>query len=94
MKYCSYKIGKIMEIVDSDDGRYKLITIGKNPNDFYTFTRLVVSNETLILNNQYNEITVDELKMGDLILAYHSNVMTMSIPPQTSAYIIEVKKFN
>ena len=92
MKYCSYKIGVIVEMMDSDDGRYKLITIGKDLNDFYTFTRLVVSDETLILNNEYNEITVDELNLGDLILAYHSNVMTMSIPPQTSAYIIEVKK--
>ena len=91
MKYCSYKVGVILEMMDSEDGRYKLITIGKDPNDFYTFTRLVVSDETLIMNNEYNEITVDDLDLGDLIVAYHSNVMTMSIPPQTSAYIIEVK---
>lgn len=91
MKYCSYKIGIIVEITDSNDGRYKLITIGKDPSDIYTFTRLVVSNETLILSCEYNEITVDDLSIGDLVVAYHSNVMTMSIPPQTSAYIIEVK---
>ena len=91
MKCCSYKIGVIVEIMDSPDGRYKLITIAKDPNDFYSFTRLVVSEETLILNREYNEITVNDLKLGDLVVAYHSNAMTMSIPPQTSAYIIEVK---
>lgn len=88
MKCCSYKIGVIVEIMDSPDGRYKLITIAKDPNDFYSFTRLVVSEETLILNREYNEITVNDLKLGDLVVAYHSNAMTMSIPPQTSAYII------
>ena len=91
MKYCSYKIGTIVEIVDSNDIRYKLVTIGKNPNDIYTFTRLVVSDETLIVNWEYNEITVEDLNVGDLVVAYHSNAMTMSIPPQTNAYIIEVK---
>ena len=80
-----------MEIIDSSDGRYKLVTIGKDPMDIYTFIRLVVSDETLILNFEYNEITVDDLSLGDLVVAYHSDAMTMSIPPQTSAYIIEVK---
>ena len=89
MKCCSYKIGTIVEIVDSNDIRYKLVTIGKNPNDIYT--RLVVSDETLIVNWEYNEITVEDLNVGDLVVAYHSNAMTMSIPPQTNAYIIEVK---
>ena len=39
MKCCSYKIGVIVEIMDSSDGRYKLITIGQDPKDIYTFTR-------------------------------------------------------
>ena len=91
MKCCSYKIGRIVEIMDSGDSRYKLVTIGKDITDIYTFTRLVVSNETLILNSEYNEITVNDLNLGDLVVAYHSNIMTMSIPPQTSAYIIKVK---
>ena len=91
MKCCSYKMGIIVEIIDSSDGRYKLVTIGKDPMDIYTFIRLFVSDETLILNFEYNEITVDDLSLGDLVVAYHSNAMTMSIPAQTSAYIIEVK---
>ena len=91
MKCCSYKIGAIVDISNSNDERYKFVTIGKNIEDIYTQTRLVVSAETLILNCEYNEITIEDLNIGDLVVAYHSNIMTMSIPPQTNAYIIEVK---
>ena len=35
---------------------YKFITIGKVPGDIYTYTRLVYSEETIILDNEYNEI--------------------------------------
>lgn len=91
MKCCSYKIGVIVEITDSSAGNHTLVTIAGDPKDIYTFTRLGISDETLILDCEYNEITVYDLKVGDLIVAFHSNIMTMSIPPQTSAYIIEVK---
>ena len=91
MKCCSYKIGVIVEIMDSSDGRYKLITIGPDPTSIYPFTSLVFFTAPFLLNCEYNEIIVDDLKVGDFVVAYHSNVMTMSIPPQTSAYIIEVK---
>lgn len=91
MQCCSFKIGIIVEIMDSNDERNKLVTIAQNPKDIYTFTRLVVSEETLILSCEYNEITVDDLRVGDLVVAFHSNVMTLSIPPQTNAFIIEVK---
>lgn len=91
MKYFSYKIGSIVEIQDIPSQPYKFITIATNPNDVYTFTRLVYSDQTLILNCEYDEITVDDLQIGDIIVAYHSNAMTMSIPPQTQVYIIEVK---
>lgn len=70
---------------------YKFITIGKIPGDIYTYTRLVYSEETIILDHEYNEIGIEDLKIGDTVVAFHSNAMTMSIPPQTSVFIIEVK---
>lgn len=92
MKYCSYRIGIIVDISDiENDNKNKFVTIAKNPKDFYSFTRLVVTKETLILCCEYNEISVDDLKIGDTVLVYHSNAMTNSIPPQTTAFIIEVK---
>ena len=91
MKCCSCKIGRIVEISDSPDNQYKFITIAMNPRDVYTYTRLVYSDTTLISDGECNEIRVEDLKIGDLVVAYHSNAMTMSIPPQTSAYIREVR---
>lgn len=92
MKFCSYKIGYIVEITDGLNDGYKYITIAKDPNDIYTYTKLVYSEQTLVLDWNYEEISVDDLRLGDLVVSYHSNAMTMSIPPQTTAYII--KKLN
>ena len=91
MYCCSYKVGTIVEISDTLDGKYKFITIGKVPKDIYTYIKLVYSDETIILNHEYNEIGISDLKVGDRIVAFHSNMMTMSIPPQTSVYVIELK---
>lgn len=91
MSCCSYTIGTIVEISDIMNEEYKFITIAKIPGDTYTYTRLVYSKETIILDCEYNKISINELNIGDTIVAFHSNAMTMSIPPQTSAFIIEVK---
>lgn len=91
MKCCSCKMGQIVEILDIPNNQYKFITIATDPRDIYTYTRLVYSDTTLISDGKCNEISINDLKIGDLVVAYHSNVMTMSIPPQTSAYIIEVR---
>ncbi|WP_250675833.1 hypothetical protein LZ906_005820 [Paraclostridium ghonii] len=91
MKYANYKVGNIVDIRDINGQPYKFITIATNPKDIYTFTKLIYSDQTLILDCEYNEISVDDLDIGDKVVAYHSNVMTMSIPPQTQVYIIEVK---
>ena len=61
MGCCSYKIGSIVEISDSINEPYKFITIAKNPSDIYTHTKLVYSEETIILDYEYNEISIDDL---------------------------------
>ena len=50
MKYASYKIGNIVDIQDIKGQPYKFITIATNPCDIYTFTRLIYSDQTLILD--------------------------------------------
>ena len=91
MGCCSYSIGTILDISDNINEEYKFITIAKISGDIYTYTRLVYSKEAIILDCEYIEISIDELNIGDTIVAFHSNAMTMSIPPQTSVFIIEVK---
>lgn len=90
MKYVSYSFGYIIDI-RKIDAETTFITIGKDINDIYTYITLVASPRTLILDPEYNEISIDNLNLRDTVLAYHSNAMTMSIPPQTNVYIIEVK---
>ena len=50
MGCCSYSIGTIVDISDNINEEYKFITIAKIPGDIYTYTRLVYSKETIILD--------------------------------------------
>lgn len=52
--------------------------------------RLVVGNNTIILNENGNTIRVRELRTGMMINAVVSSAMTRSIPPQTTAFEVRV----
>ena len=52
--------------------------------------RLVVENSTLILGENGNRIPVASLRTGMLVNAVFSSVMTRSIPPQSSAFLIQI----
>lgn len=52
--------------------------------------RLVVGSNTLILNENGNRIPVNRLKVGMTVNASFSSAMTRSIPPQASAFIIQI----
>ncbi len=52
--------------------------------------RLVVGNNTIILNENGNPMPVRNLRVGMTVNASFSSAMTRSIPPQASAYIIQV----
>lgn len=90
MNSVSYAFGYIIDIQNIDD-ETTFITIGKDINNIYSYITLVASPRTLVLNTECNEISIEDLNLRDTILAYHSNAMTKSIPPQTKVYIIEVK---
>lgn len=91
MKCCAFSYGKIIEISYDVQPGINFITIEKDPINIYTAIVLVASNYTLVMDENYNEINLYDLEVGNLIFVYHSPVMTMSIPPQTQAFIIEVK---
>ncbi len=75
------------EIRAFEDG--KILVGGENPTEQ---TALVTGEETIITDAEGNEITLDDLKVGDKIKAVHVQAMTFSIPPQTSAIEITVVK--
>lgn len=52
--------------------------------------RLAVENDTLILDENGQRVSVRELRVGMTIHAIISSAMTRSIPPQSSAYLIRI----
>lgn len=52
--------------------------------------RLVVNPRTLILNTNGNSVPVNTLRVGMTVNAAFSSAMTRSIPPQATAYLIEI----
>ena len=81
-----FKQGIIIDINHHKDTTY--ITLGKSVEDIESSTILKVGKDTIIVDKQGNKLKVNDLKVGDNIGAYHSMVMTFSIPPQTEAYKI------
>lgn len=78
----------------------------ENPNTFVTISyndcincqrtsqsvRLVVSNNTIILNENGNQVPVTNLKEGMIVNASFASAMTRSIPPQSNAFLIRIVK--
>lgn len=91
MKCCVFKKGTIIEINDSIQPGLVFITFATDTTNIYTATILIASDTTLVVDENYNEININDLQVGDLIFVYHSTITTMSIPPQTQAFIIELK---
>lgn len=92
MKYCSYNVGMVVDISGSYNDENMYITIGKAPHDVSSYIKLIYSNKTLLIDKNYNEIRIEDIQVGDFVVAFHSNAMTKSIPPQTTAYIIKLLK--
>ncbi|MDD2494889.1 MAG: hypothetical protein PHE29_06815 [Tissierellia bacterium] len=76
---------RIMEI---DRNNNFLIT--GNPNDMMSQMRFVVDDMTDIFDRRGNRIRLRDLRPGQMVRIEHADFMTMSIPPQTTAFIIEV----
>ena len=60
------------------------------PKDIMTQIRFVVNNMTDIFDRRGNRIRLRDLRPGQMIRVEHANFMTLSIPPQTTAYQIWV----
>lgn len=82
-----YSIGikaTVTEIMKIDGG----VSIEVKPEDGEPIV-LILSDETILLDNQQaSPVSVDDIKVGDTIYAYHDIMMTMSIPAQTPALAI------
>lgn len=61
-----------------------------NPNDIYSQIRFVITDSTVIRNRRGRRIRLEDLRVGDFVRVVHASFMTMSIPPQTTAYEVQV----
>jgi hypothetical protein len=72
---------RIMEV----DTRNNFFYTG-NPNDIMSQMRFVVNNMTEIYDRRGNRISLRDLRPGQMVRVEHADFMTMSIPPQTTAF--------
>ncbi|HKM01959.1 MAG: hypothetical protein GX818_06970 [Tissierellia bacterium] len=76
---------RIMEV----DRNYNFLITG-NQNDIMSQMRFVVDNSTDIFDRRGNRIRLRNLRPGQMVRVEHADFMTMSIPPQTTAFRIWV----
>lgn len=77
--------GRIV-MVDFDNG----FLYATNPNNLGDLTRYVVTGETAIVNRSGAPLRLGALRPGQLVRITHANFKTSSIPPQTTAYRIQL----
>lgn len=73
-------------MVDADNG----FLLTGNPFDVNSQTRFVVSNTTRITNQNGNPIRLQALRPGQMVRITHADFQTASIPPQTTAFTIQL----
>lgn len=78
--------GKIKE-VDSEYSRVEIELGGANEG---TIILNVDDNTPIIDNVTRKAVALSDLKVGDTVYAWHSRMMTMSLPPQSAAIAIVV----
>jgi len=61
-----------------------------NANDIYSQMRFVITDSTMIMDRRGNRIRLRDLRPGQRVRVEHANFQTMSIPPQTTAFVVQV----
>lgn len=77
--------GNVIEV----DPRNGFLLTG-NPFDPMSQIRFVVTDSTTVRDRRGRTIRLRDLRPGDFVRVMHATFMTMSIPPQTTAFEIQV----
>lgn len=73
-------------MVDADNSYF----ITGNENDINSQIRFNVSSETLILDRRGNRVCLCSIRIGQMVRVEYATFMTLSIPPQTTAYTVQI----
>lgn len=79
------KVDKVMEV----DVKDRFLYTG-NVNDIYSQMRFVVTKTAIIMNRRGNRITLGDIRPGQTVRIEHATFQTDSIPPQTTAFSVQV----
>lgn len=72
--------------VDTDNNFF----ITGNANDINSQIRFQVSTATIILDKRGNRVCLCSIKAGQMVRVEYASYMTFSIPPQTTAYKVQI----
>ena len=75
-------------VIDVDTNNGFLLT--GRPNDIYSQMRFVITDATVIRDRRGRRIRLRDIRPGDFVVVEHANFQTMSIPPQTTAFDVQV----
>ncbi len=78
-------VGRVLEV----DLRNGFLYTG-NANDRYSQMRFVITNSTLILDRKGNKISLRNIRVGQRVRVEHAKNQTLSIPPQTTAFVVQI----
>jgi hypothetical protein len=79
------KTDRVLEV----DVKNRFLYTG-NANDINSQVRFVITNSTQILDRAGNRIRLQALRPGQLVRIASATFMTMSIPPQTTAFSVQL----
>jgi hypothetical protein len=72
--------------VDTNNG----FLLTGNPNDMYDQMIFTISDQTIILDQDNDTIPLEDIQPGQLVRVEHAMFQTLSIPPQSPAYRVQV----
>lgn len=81
---------------NTSSGRIVSVDAGSNsittgvPGNINRQTRFIITNNTVIRNRSGNPIRLSDLRPGQMVRILHANFQTASIPPQTTAFFVQV----
>ena len=79
------KVDRVLKV----DAKNNLLYTG-SANNVYSQMKFIVTNTTIILDRRGRRISLRSIRPGQLVKISHATFQTLSIPPQTTAYSIQV----
>ena len=78
-------------VVEVTENQITVLPEGKE-DDVMNYMVLNIGDKTVFQDDAGKAIQKDDIQKGDQVFARHAGFMTMSIPPQSPAFVVELDK--